>query len=108
MVAGALPVQLRNPVLPGTENVEADWRSRYNLPATVDREPRQLLPAYSFSKKALADIDARFRNQQDGPGIRARLEESFAQGGKEATERMMQIMQEGDKRLNGNFKYHRY
>lgn len=64
--------------LPGTENVGADWLSRYNLPDSVELDGRQLLPAYRFSKKALTDIAHWFRSQKDSLGLRKRLEQSFA------------------------------
>jgi len=81
---------------PGTENVEADWLSRYNLPHSVDLEARQLLPAYRFSRKALADIDAWFRSQKDAAGIRRRLEQSFATKDPKDNERMKEILALGD------------
>lgn len=82
---------------PGTENIEPDWLSRYNLPDSVDLEPRQLLPAFRFSPKALADIDSWFRSQKDSLGIRQRLEKSFALRPDKENAAMKKIMALGDK-----------
>ena len=87
---------------PGKENVEPDWLSRYNLPDSVDLDARQLLPAYRFSPKALADIDSWFRQHGDAVGIRKRLEQSFASQAPSDNESMKKIMDLGDKNTKLN------
>jgi hypothetical protein len=78
---------------PGTENVEPDWLSRYNLPDSVDLESRQLLPAFRFSPKALADIDSWFRTKPTELNIRQKLERSFA-GREKENKQMISLLSE--------------
>jgi len=77
---------------PGTENVEPDWLSRYNLPESVELPTTQLLSASRFSTKALADIDSWFRSARDYTNIRQKLESSFASRPKNENEAMRQVM----------------
>lgn len=91
-----LEIQYTPGNVPGSEVAMADWLSRYNLPDSVDLPPKQLLAAYRFSPKALADIDGWFRKEKDYEGIRKRLERSFAQS-TEDNSRMISVLKQGDK-----------
>lgn len=85
---------------PGVENVEADWLSRYNLEDSVDLDPKQLLGAYRFAPKALADICEWFRRSPDAQNIRKKLESSFAHAPKRDNEKMAQLLEQHFEKLN--------
>jgi hypothetical protein len=63
---------------PGTTNVVPDWLSRYGYEASVDPDPRTLLPSHRFSAKALTDIELWFKKSSASPNVRKILEEKFA------------------------------
>ncbi|HST80075.1 MAG TPA: pol polyprotein [Verrucomicrobiae bacterium] len=63
---------------PGTTNVVPDWLSRYGFDASVDPDPRTLLPSHRFSPKALTDIELWFKKSPTSPNVRKILEENFA------------------------------
>src|SRR5690606_11900480 len=71
----------------GSENVVADFLSRYGYDDSAALDTKTLLPTHRFSPKALADITAWFKKSRDQPNIRDLLDKSLQKDGSRKSEK---------------------
>jgi hypothetical protein len=63
---------------PGSENVEADFLSRYGYEDSAALDSHILLPLHRFTTKAMTDIANWFKQSPHAKNIREKLEQTFA------------------------------
>lgn len=73
----------------GSENVVADFLSRYGYDDSAALDTKTLLPTHRFSPKALADITVWFKKSRDQPNIRNLLEKSLQKDGPRKSEKQI-------------------